>query len=61
MAIITGTPMKLDLCSVKQGSRPTLWSFLSSTVGMTAEVDLGTDHLRWMGDARFTYGVIKKS
>lgn len=53
--------MKLDLCSVEQGSKPTLWSFLSSTVGMTAEVDLGTDHLRWMGDARFTYGVLKKS
>ncbi|KAL7412615.1 ATP-NAD kinase-like domain-containing protein [Mrakia frigida] len=59
--LIKGTPLTMDLCSIKQGSRPRLISFLSTTVGLTAEVDLGTDHLRWMGDTRFTYGVIKKT
>lgn len=35
-------------------------SFLSQSVGMIAEVDLGTEHLRWMGDARFTVGLLQR-
>lgn len=27
---------------------------------MVAEVDLGTEHLRWMGDARFTVGFLQR-
>lgn len=27
---------------------------------MVAEVDLGTEHLRWMGDARFTLALVQR-
>ncbi|KAF8905782.1 ATP-NAD kinase-like domain-containing protein [Gymnopilus junonius] len=33
-------------------------SFMSQAVGLIAEVDLGTENLRWMGDTRFTYGLL---
>lgn len=32
-------------------------SFLSQSVGLIAECDLGTENLRWMGPARFNVGV----
>jgi sphingosine kinase len=32
---------------------------MSQSVGLMAEVDLGTEHLRWMGDARFVLGFIR--
>lgn len=57
LAVIKGIRMPLDLVSVTQGDRRTL-SFLSQSVGIVAECDLATEHLRWMGSARFTYGVL---
>jgi sphingosine kinase len=47
----------LDLASITQGDRRTL-SFLSQSVGIVAETDLATEHLRWMGSARFTWGFL---
>lgn len=35
-------------------------SFLSQTLGIMADADLGTEHLRWMGEHRFTYGTITR-
>lgn len=57
LAVIKGLRTPLDLVSVTQGDRRTL-SFLSQAVGMVAECDLATEHLRWMGAARFTWGVL---
>ncbi len=55
--IVKGIRTPLDLISISQGGRRTL-SFLSQSVGIVAESDLGTDNLRWMGSARFTYGFL---
>ena len=57
LCIVKGLRTPLDLTSVTQGDRRTL-SFLSQSIGMVAEVDLGTEHLRWMGSMRFTYGFL---
>lgn len=54
-----GKRKPLDLVSITQSDRHTL-SFLSQSLGMIAEVDLGTEHLRWMGDARFTIGLLQR-
>jgi sphingosine kinase len=57
LAIIKGIPTPLDLISVTQGETRTL-SFLSQSLGIVAESDLATEHLRWMGQQRFTYGFL---
>ena len=57
LCLVKGLRTPLDLTSITQGSNRTL-SFLSQSVGIVAEVDCGTEHLRWMGSARFTYGFL---
>ncbi|EER27986.1 sphinganine kinase lcb4 [Coccidioides posadasii str. Silveira] len=57
LCIVKGLRTPLDLVSITQGDRRTL-SFLSQSFGIIAESDLGTDHIRWMGSARFTYGFL---
>lgn len=57
LCVVKGIRTPLDLISITQGDRRTL-SFLSQSLGIVAEVDCGTDHLRWMGSARFTYGFL---
>ena len=57
LCIVKGIRTPLDLVSVTQGDKRTL-SFLSQAVGVVAEVDLGTENIRWMGSARFTYGFL---
>lgn len=57
LAIVKGIPTPLDLVSVTHGDKRTI-SFLSQALGMIAEVDLGTEHLRWMGATRFTCGFL---
>lgn len=47
------------MVSITQGECRIL-SFLSQSLGMIAEVDLGTEHLRWMGDFRFTVGLLQR-
>lgn len=59
LAVIKGLRTPLDLISVTQGDKRTL-SFLSQAVGVVAECDLGTEHLRWMGPARFTWGALTR-
>lgn len=58
LAIVKGIPTPLDLVSVTQDGSRTL-SFLSQALGIVADADLSTEHLRWMGAARFTYGFLK--
>lgn len=57
LCVVKGLRTPLDLISITQGDRRTL-SFLSQSVGIIAESDLGTENLRWMGSARFTYGFL---
>lgn len=59
LAIVKGIPTPMDLVSITQGETRNL-SFLSQTLGVMAEADLGTEHLRWMGEHRFTYGTVKQ-
>lgn len=57
LCIVKGVRSPLDLASVTQRDTRTL-SFLSQSLGIVAESDLGTDNIRWMGDFRFTYGFL---
>jgi sphingosine kinase len=57
LCIVKGLRTPLDLVSITQGDRRTL-SFLSQSFGIVAETDLGTENIRWMGSARFTYGFL---
>lgn len=57
LAIIKGVPTPLDLVSITQGDQRIL-SFLSQALGVIADLDLGTEHMRWMGAARFTVGFL---
>ncbi|KAI1767762.1 sphingoid long chain base kinase [Hypoxylon sp. FL1150] len=59
LAIIKGVRTPFDLMSVTQGNTRTL-SFLSQSVGIIAECDLGTEHLRWLGAARFHVGLAQR-
>ncbi|KAF8417461.1 sphingosine kinase [Tirmania nivea] len=56
---IKGVLTPIDLVSVTQGDKRIL-SLLSQSFGIVAESDLGTDHLRWMGGARFTWGLLTR-
>lgn len=59
LAVVKALRTPLDLVSVTQGNTRTL-SFLSQSFGIVADSDLGTEHLRWMGAHRFTYGFLKR-
>ena len=50
--------MKVDLFSFVQGETK-LISFMSQALGLMAELDIGTENWRWMGDTRFLLGFIK--
>lgn len=59
LAIIKGYTTKLDLVSITQGDKRYV-SFLSQALGIIAESDLGTEHLRWMGAHRFEVGLTQR-
>lgn len=40
--------MKIDIFSMTQDGKRTL-SYMSQTIGLMADLDLGTEHLRFMG------------
>jgi hypothetical protein len=50
--------MHHPLYSITQGDK-TYLSFLTQAIGLMADLDLGTEHLRWMSDARFVYGYLR--
>ncbi|TFK42544.1 ATP-NAD kinase-like domain-containing protein [Crucibulum laeve] len=56
--VIKGRPMKVDLFSFTQNGKRTV-SFMSQALGLMADLDVGTEHLRWMGDVRFMVGLIR--
>lgn len=57
LAVIKGVRTPLDLVAITQGDKR-YWSFLSQSVGIVADCDLGTENIRWMGEARFTVGFL---
>ena len=59
LCVVKGIRTPMDLVSITQGDTRTI-SFLSQAVGIVAESDLATEHLRWLGDARFTYGFLTR-
>jgi sphingosine kinase len=50
--------MKVDAFSLTQKGKRTI-SFMSQALGLMADLDIGTEHLRWMGDARFMVGLMR--
>ncbi|KAI8451686.1 ATP-NAD kinase-like domain-containing protein, partial [Phakopsora pachyrhizi] len=63
LTLLKGKPLPLDLCSVTQLSQDNQTverslSFLSTAFGLMADLDIGTERLRWMGDTRFLLGYI---
>ncbi|KAH7889227.1 ATP-NAD kinase-like domain-containing protein [Phlebopus sp. FC_14] len=56
--VLKGRPMKVDLFSFTQGNQKRI-SFMSQTIGLMADIDIETEHLRWMGDIRFVYGYLR--
>lgn len=59
LGVVKGVVTPVDLLSVTQGDRRFM-SYFSVSYGVIADCDLGTEHLRWMGEARFTYGVVQR-
>ncbi|KAJ6465068.1 ATP-NAD kinase-like domain-containing protein [Mycena vitilis] len=54
---IKGQPIPLDICSVTQGDTR-IYSFLSQAFGLMADLDMGTEWMRWAGGIRFTLGFL---
>ncbi|GAA6022945.1 hypothetical protein JCM11491_005478 [Sporobolomyces phaffii] len=59
LVALKGRPIAIDLCAVTQRHKPTAYSFLTQAFGLMADLDLGTEHLRFLGDFRFTLGYIQ--
>ncbi|KAI8093821.1 ATP-NAD kinase-like domain-containing protein [Halteromyces radiatus] len=59
LQVVKGRSLALDLCSVTYDDHR-YFSFLSQNYGITSYADLGTENLRWMGDARTILGLLKE-
>ena len=59
-AAVKGEMHPLDIVSVVQSPGRRLFSFLSITFGMISCMDVGTEHLRWMGGLRVVVGGVKE-
>lgn len=63
VAMLKAHRTKLDLMAVTQGrpgKQTTKLSFLTQTYGVVADSDIGTEHLRFLGPARFDLGILMK-
>ncbi|KAG9253498.1 ATP-NAD kinase-like domain-containing protein [Emericellopsis atlantica] len=61
IGIIKGVVTPVDLVSITQGEDSNRYvSVLSQAVGIIAESDLATEHLRWMGSKRFEVGLVMR-
>lgn len=59
LSLLKATTVNLDLMACSQDDK-TYVSFLSQTVGVIADSDIGTEALRWLGPSRFELGVAYK-
>ncbi|KAG2208311.1 hypothetical protein INT47_006167 [Mucor saturninus] len=57
LQVIKGRSLAIDLCSINYGDER-FFSFLSHSFGISAYADLGTEHMRWMGDTRTVVGLL---
>ena len=55
---IKGHAMPLDLFSIMQGNKRSL-SYLTQAAGLMADLDIGTENMRWLGDTRFVVGYVR--
>ncbi|GBE83571.1 ATP-NAD kinase-like domain-containing protein [Sparassis latifolia] len=55
---VKGQPMSVDLMSVQQNTER-VYSFMTQTVGLLADVDLGTENMRFLGSGRFLLGFLR--
>ncbi|KAM0791316.1 hypothetical protein ACM66B_005788 [Microbotryomycetes sp. NB124-2] len=58
LAAVKGQELSMDLCSVTQNGQR-FFSFLTQAMGLMADLDLGTEHMRWIGELRFTLGYVQ--
>ena len=56
---VRGTSTPMDLVKVEQGET-IMWSFLSICWGILSAMDIESESMRWMGEARFTVQAIKQ-
>eukprot|EP00798_Chlamydomonas_sp_ICE-L_P017203 gene17203-23524_t len=59
-AICKGRTEPLDMATVLQAPGSRYLIFLSVVFGLMANLDIGTEWMRWMGEARFTLGGLKE-
>jgi sphingosine kinase len=59
LQVIKGRSLAMDICSVTYDDRR-YFSFLSHSFGIAAYADLGTEHMRWMGDTRTVVGLLQE-
>lgn len=59
LQVIKGRPLAIDICSVTYQDQR-FFSFLSHSFGIAAYADLGTEHMRWMGDTRTVVGLLQE-
>lgn len=57
LALVRGKTHPLDVCSIMQGDKR-FFGFLSLSWAMVSDVDIESETLRWMGEARFTVWAI---
>ncbi|KAG0707704.1 ATP-NAD kinase-like domain-containing protein [Suillus ampliporus] len=53
-----GLDVSAAALNVLKGNRHRI-SFMSQTIGLLADIDIETEHLRWMGDIRFILGYLR--
>ncbi|KAH8915114.1 hypothetical protein BT69DRAFT_1356989 [Atractiella rhizophila] len=58
LAVIKGKRTSLGLSVVTTGTRR-IYCLLSQVYGIISDLDIDTEHLRWMGESRFVYGFIR--
>ncbi|ODV92276.1 hypothetical protein CANCADRAFT_84475 [Tortispora caseinolytica NRRL Y-17796] len=59
LSIIKGTKHPVDLAAVTQQDTKYI-SFLSQSIGLIAEADIGSEDLRWLGPLRTAVGITKR-
>jgi hypothetical protein len=60
---LAGTLLALPLCDATQAQAPAAQLCMCAAVllpqyGLMSNLDVGTEHLRWMGDTRFLLGLL---
>lgn len=48
----------MDVASVLQPPNRRMYIMLMATYGLMSNLDVGTEHLRWLGDTRFALGTL---